>query len=110
MDRSRVAVLYAHPLFGQGIAKLLARDQRLEVSCEPAREQDVVELTKVLLPDALVLEGCEDALLSRLVEDLPPIPVTFVDLRENTLTAYRGRQQVVPPPATILEAILPAVS
>jgi hypothetical protein len=109
VDRSRVAVLYAHPLFGKGIAKLLARDQRLEVSCEPASEQDVVELARVLLPDALVLEGSNDpVLLSLLIQNLPPIPVTFVDLRENTLTAYRERQPVVPPPATILDAVLPA--
>ena len=108
MDRSRVAVLYAHPLFGKGIAKLLARDQRLEVSCEPAGDQDVVELARVLLPDALVLEGPHDPLLlSMLVQNLPPIPVTFVDLGDNTLTAYRERQQVLPPPATLLDAVLP---
>ncbi len=111
MDRSRVAVLYAHPLFGKGIAKLLSRDQRLEVSCEPAKEADVVQLTRLLVPDALILEGCSDpVLLSLLIQDLPPIPVTFVDLRENTLTAFRERQQVFPPPASIIDAILPGSS
>ena len=109
MDRSRVAVLYAHPLFGKGIAKLLSQDNRLDVSCKSANNEDVVALVRGLLADAVVLEGCDDpGLLAHLIADLPPIPVTFVDLRGNAIVAYRERRPVVPPPATILDAVLPA--
>lgn len=109
MDRSRVAVLYSHPLFGKGIAKLLSQDARLDVSCEPARDEDLASLVRGLLVDAVVLEGCIDPHgLSRLVEGLPPIPVAFVDLSGNALVSYRQGQQVVPPPTTILDAVLPA--
>ena len=105
MNRARVVVLYAHPLFGEGIAKLLAKDQRLDVHCGPARRQDVIQKAAELRPDALILEGYAE--VDRLVEDLPPIPVTFVDMRDAELVAYRDRHLVQPAPQTLDEAILP---
>lgn len=109
MNRSRVVVLYAHPLFGEGIAKLLAKDQRLEVHCGPARRQEVIQKAAEMQPDALILEGYGGAgEVDHLVEDLPPIPVTFVDMRDAELVAYRNRHLVSPAPLTLDEAIRPS--
>ena len=37
MRKRRVAVIYTHPLFGRGVARLLQEDEQLDVTCPSSR-------------------------------------------------------------------------
>lgn len=106
MRRQRVAVLYAHALFGQGIARLLQMDERLEVTCLRADLAGTTEQLKRLRPHAIVIEGCDDgSLLRGIGRDLAPALFIEVHFNENLMSIYRSRQVVAACPETLLEAI-----
>lgn len=106
MRRPRVAVLYVHPLFGQGIAQLLLADKGLEVICLNASLGEAPAQLKRLRPHAIVVEGCEDGdSLRDLVQDLPPTVFIQVHLDDNVMDVYQSRQVLLARPENLVEAI-----
>ncbi len=106
MRRPRVAVLYVHPLFGQGIAQLLLADKELEVICLSASLGEAPAQLKRLRPHAIVVEGCEEGdSLRDLVQDLPPAVFIRVHLEDNVMDVYQSRQILTARPENLVEAI-----
>ena len=106
MRRPRVAVLYIHPLFGQGIAQLLLADKELDVTCLSADVGGTAAELKKLRPHAIVLEGCEERdSLRDLVQDLPPTVFIRVHLDDNVMDVYQSRQVLLARPENLVEAI-----
>jgi len=106
MRTQRVAVLYTHPLFGRGIAQLLSRDGRLDVACLEAGVAEAPALADTLAPDAIVIEGCDDAgQLSQIIQALPPVLVAVVHLQDNVMDVYQDRRRISPTPESLVEAI-----
>lgn len=104
MHRSRVVVLYVHPLFGQGIGQLLKSQCDLDVTCLPASENQHEELVR-LRPRAIVLEATGDSLFWETLQNLPPTTVIRVGLDENTMDVFQRHQIVIAGPDNLVEAI-----
>jgi hypothetical protein len=104
MRRSRVVVLYVHPLFGQGIGQLLRSQEDLEVTCLPASADHHEELRR-LRPRAIVLEAAVDSLFWDTLQDLPPAMVIRVGLDENVMDVFQRHQIVSAGPDNLVEAI-----
>ena len=106
MSRGRVAVLFVHPLFGQGLAQLLHRDDHLDVTCVRADPACAPGELKHLRPHAIVIEECDDEGFMRdLLRDLPPALLIRVRLQDNLMDVYYNRQVVAAGPDDLLEAI-----
>jgi DNA-binding NarL/FixJ family response regulator len=104
MLRFRVAVLYTHPLFGQGIARLLSEDPTLEVVCLRAEAADVPSVATILGVDAVVMEDWGNpAHTNRVIQALPPTLVAIVRLHDNAMEVYRGRRRILPRTDNLLE-------
>ncbi len=109
MHKRRVAVLYTHALFGQGIARLLQMDERLKVTCLRADLADTTEQLKRLRPHAIVMEGSEERLpLRETGRDLAPALFIEVHPQEDLMDVYSSRQVVAARPETLVEAICSA--
>lgn len=106
MHKRRVAVIYTHALFGQGIAHLLRADERLQVTCLRADLPDTTEQLRRLRPHAIVMEGCEESpLLSGIVRDLPPVLFIGMHFEDNLMDIYRSRQVVAARLENLVDAI-----
>lgn len=105
MRRSRVVVLYTHPLFGQGIGQLLRADDQFEVTCLMATCEGARDELIRLHPDAVVLESSPDAVLWDSLKDLPPSTVVRVGLDENTMDVYQRHQILSAGPENLVQAI-----
>lgn len=105
MRRSRVVVLYTHPLFGQGIGQLLRADDQLDVTCLLATCEDARDELIRLHPDAIVLESSPDEMLWESLRDLPPSTVVRVGLDENTMDVYLRHQILSAGPENLVQAI-----
>ncbi len=104
MHRSRVVVLYVHPLFGQGIGQLLRSQEDLVVTCLLA-SGDLHEKLRRLHPQAIVLEATADSLFLEMLKDLPPTTVIRVGLDENTMDVFQRHQILSAAPDNLVEAI-----
>lgn len=49
-------ILYTHPILGEGLASLLAREQGIVVTCAPARDAESVMQALKVRPDAVIFE------------------------------------------------------
>lgn len=105
MRRSRVVVLYTHPLFGQGIGRLLRADKKLDVTCLPASSDGAQEELRRLHPDAVVLESSTDEVLWESLHDQTLLLVVRVGLDENVLDVYERHQILVTCPESLSQAI-----
>jgi DNA-binding NarL/FixJ family response regulator len=105
MRRSRVVVLYTHPLFGQGIGQLLRADDQLDVTCLAATCEGTRDELVRLHPEAIVLEASPDEGLWDSLRDLPPSTVVRVGLDENTMDIYQRHQILSAGPENLVQAI-----
>ena len=106
MRKSRVAVLYVHPLFGQGIARLLRAVSDLEVTCLGACVANAPDHLKRLRPHAIVLEGCRaDGILDDVLCDLPPALIIRIAPEDNVMDIYHRRQVMTAQPETLVSTI-----
>lgn len=104
--RGRVAVLYVHPLFGQGLAHLLQGDDQLNVTCLQANLTCTPQELKRLRPHAIVVEECdEDGRVRDLIRDLPPALLIRVRLQDNLMDVYYNRRVMAARPEDLFEAI-----
>lgn len=111
MAKGRVAVLYTHSLFGEGLAQLLHGDDGLSVTClraDPARNPSEIRRLK---PHAIVVEETSDeSFMRELLRELPPALLIRVRLDDNVMDVYYSRQVVSACPEDLLEAIHLGVS
>ena len=106
MGKRKVAVLYSHPLFGEGLARLLDEDADLAVSCIPADTSGVGREIDDLHPDAIIVEDNPDEGFMRgLLRSLPPVLLIRVGLQDNVMEVYHCRHVVPGCPADLLEVI-----
>ena len=104
--RRRVAVVYTHPLFGMGIARLLQPDKCLQVRCLNALLPDAGEQLRRLRPHAVVFEGDEERVsLRHLVGTLPRALIIVVRLDDDVMDVYHGRQVMTACPEALVETI-----
>ena len=106
MRKLRVAVISTHPLFGYGIARLLAEDPTVDVSCHIAEHATDPGLVAAAGIDAFVIEDCEDpARTECFIQALPPALVAVVRLRDNAMEVYRGRRRILSPASNPLDLL-----
>jgi hypothetical protein len=106
MSKRRVAVLYNHSLFGQGLAQLLHGDGSLSITCLRADPSHNPQEIRRLRPHAIVIEDGDDpAFMRDLLRDLPPALLIRVRLQDNVMDVYYTRHVVSACPADLLEAI-----
>ena len=105
MQITRVAVVSAHPLFGEGIASLLRSQKDLQVVPIDLQAGDAWERLQCFRPDAIVLETPEEPSLGDRLLGLSPCLYICVRLGDNAAYVYRERQIIYARPEEIVEAI-----
>ena len=103
MRRSRIVVLYVHPLFGQGIGQILRGQEDLDVVCLSVGENIHEELER-LRPQAIVIET-EDCISWQTLRDLPPATVIRVGLGENSMDVFERHQLLSAGLENLIQAI-----
>lgn len=102
----KVAVLYVHPLFGEGIARLLDGEEGMQAVRIDVREPDAPRLIEQLQPDMVILEGsARDLDLLGLFQALPDALVVCVSLGDNEARVYRGPWVTTATPETLRDLI-----
>jgi hypothetical protein len=104
MRRSRIVVLYVHPLFGQGIGQILRGEEDLDVVCLSVGDGVHEELER-LRPKAIVIEAAEDSMSWECLRDLAPATVIRIGLGENTMDIYERHQLVSAGLDNLIDAI-----
>ena len=105
MSPTRVAVVATHPLFGEGIARLLRLDSRLEVLRIDMQADDGGQQLKAFQPEVAVVEAAEDAAVwDALPGDCPRLYIC-VQMGGGTAQVYRERRVIHAKPEEIIEAI-----
>jgi hypothetical protein len=111
MTKRRVAVLYSHPLFGEGLAQLLQSDNGLLVTCLRADPSGSCQEIDRLRPHVIVIEDSDDeAFMRDLLRGLPSALLIRVRLQDNVMDVYSTRHVLAACPADLLEAIHVGVS
>lgn len=90
MDGRRVAILYTHPLLGEGIARLLEGEEGTQVILVDGQTADAREQVRLIGADAVVVEvdpKHEDLL--RLLRESGAGLVVCVTLGDNGVDLYR---------------------
>lgn len=106
MRRRTAAVLYAHLLFGESIARLLEPDRglrlvRIDVGCADAHEQ--IERVR---PNVVIVEGgIGTPGLLGLIRQLPEAVVVCVELEGNTAGVYRHWHIATATPEVLREVV-----
>lgn len=107
MSRRKVAVLYLHPLFGEGIARLLETDSRLKVARIDGGLADARDRMQRLHPDVVIAEGdCRQLDLMELFREMPEALLICVKLGDNAMNIYRNWRVATASPEDLREAIL----
>jgi len=86
-------ILYTHPLLGEGLARLLAPERGIVVTCAPARDPDAVRQALAGRPDAVIFEWND---IVRQV-DLPTVAPGAV-LIDASMDAVAGPVVAADPP------------
>ncbi|MFQ5804351.1 MAG: hypothetical protein ACE5JQ_15790 [Candidatus Methylomirabilales bacterium] len=106
--KTKVFILYDHPLFGLGLERLFEQEKGIEVVGAAARSQNPLEQLRALRPDVIMVEGAEPSLgpslWDVLKEDLPG-RVISVDLDEDQATVYTTRRLPAAQVADLVKAM-----
>ena len=106
MRKRRVAVIYTHPLFGRGVARLLQGDGQLDVTCLNADLVEAPQQLRQLRPYVIVAEGCQEAgFLREAVKDLAATVFISVRLDDDVMDVYHSRQVITARPENLVEAV-----
>lgn len=103
-DSRRVVILYAHPLLGEGLARMLDEDARLVVTAVHVED---LESAKALLrdaPDVVVVERAASMHAIDLLALAPSALLIDVGLDAGPSWAYH-RDEISPQPDEILRTI-----
>ena len=100
----RVAILYSHPLLGEGLAHLLQADRCLVVQLVHVDDLETAEAALALKPDVVVLERGLPVEALDLLRMAPNALLIDVGLDAGPSWAYR-REELSPQPDEILRTI-----
>jgi hypothetical protein len=106
MEQRRVAVLYSHALFGEGLARILDTDGGLAVSCVRADPGHLPAEIEELKPDAIIVEeNADETFMRELLRCLPPVLLIRVCLEDNVMEVYNCRHVLSACPDDLLQVI-----
>jgi hypothetical protein len=100
----RVAVIYSHPLLGEGIGRMLAAEPGLDVSQAPCDDGPRTAAAVAAAQDVIVLERNCDLGPTDILRDSPDTLVIEMSLHPGATWAYR-RQEIPNRPEAILALI-----
>jgi DNA-binding NarL/FixJ family response regulator len=102
--RVTVVVLYMHPLFGEGIARLLSAEAGLAVTPMDASDPEQSEHLLALAPDVVVFERGDPDTAVDILRYAPSALIIDVSLRPGPTFTYQ-RHEIQAQPDEILQAI-----
>jgi len=102
--RVTVVVLYMHPLFGEGIARLLSGEPNLAVTPLDASDPAQSEHILALAPDVVVFERGDPDTATDILRYAPSALVIDVSLSPGPTFTYQ-RHEIQAQPDVILDAI-----
>jgi DNA-binding NarL/FixJ family response regulator len=100
----RVVILYAHPILGEGLARLLGDDADLAVQLVPVDDLATAEAALASGPDVVILERSLPLQAIDLLRIAPQALLIDVGLDAGPSWAYR-REELSPQPDEILRTI-----
>lgn len=103
-DSRRVVILYGHPLLGEGLARLLGEDSRLEVTAVHVEDPESAAAALGEAPDVVVMERAASMQALDLLALAPSALVIDVGLDAGPSWAYH-RDEISPQPEEILQTI-----
>lgn len=107
--RVSVVVLYRHPLFGEGIARLLSAEPGVDVTPVAASDAEQAECLLALAPDVVIFERGDPDTATDILRYAPSALVIDVSLSPGPTFTYQ-RQEIQAQPEVILQAIRQASS
>lgn len=107
--RVSVVVLYTHPLFGQGVARLLSAEPGVDVTPVAASDPEQVECLLALAPDVVIFERGDPDTATDILRYAPSALVIDVSLSPGPTFTYQ-RQEIQAQPEVILQVIRQASS
>ena len=102
--RVSVVVLYTHPLFGEGIARLLAAEPGMDVTPVDASNVERAEQSLALAPDVVIFERGEPDTATDLLRFAPSALIIDVSLSPGPTFTFE-RHELQAQPEEILQAI-----
>ena len=102
--RVSVVVLYTHPLFGEGIARLLAAEPGMDVTPVDASNVERAERSLALEPDVVIFERGEPDTATDILHFAPSALIIDVSLSPGPTFTYE-RHELQAQPEEILQAI-----
>lgn len=103
-QRTRVMILYTHPLLGEGIARLLASEPGLQVIPVPAGEAELVQQTLALAPEVIIFERSQPDRAVEILESVPGALLIDVGIDPGPTFTYH-REEIPGRPEGILQLI-----
>ncbi len=105
----RVLILSCHPLFAEGLEKLLAREPEMKVvGCEQdvSRAAELLEQLgpNVIIVDCTASQGTPPPALVQLLRDRPGVRLISLDLNDNHLSLYHAERRLVKQIGDLVEA------
>jgi hypothetical protein len=106
----RVFIFSCHPLFGQGVERLLCQETGLDIVGWETDVDKAFERIKKLKPDVVILESSDPAgdptpAVMRILREGLGIKLVGLNLKDNTLCIYWGEQRVVKSIEDLVKAI-----
>jgi hypothetical protein len=103
-EPQRVVILYAHPLLGEGLARLLGANADLQIELVRVDDLDAAEAALAAAPDVVILERSAPLQAIDLLRLAPSALFIDVGLDAGPSWAIR-RDELSPQPEEILRAI-----
>lgn len=102
--RVSVVVLYMHPLFGEGIARLLAAEPGMDVTPVHASDIERAERSLALAPDVVIFERGEPDTATDILRFAPSALVIDISLSPGPTFTYE-RHELQARPEDILQEL-----
>ena len=102
--RISVVVLYTHPLFGEGIARLLSGEPGVDVTPVAASDLEQAERTLAEAPDVVIFERGDPDMATDILRFAPTALVIDVSMSPGPTFTYE-RHEIQARPEVILETI-----
>jgi DNA-binding NarL/FixJ family response regulator len=99
-----IVILYRHPLFGEGIARLLAMEPDMEIISVASEDAVAMAQSLSLTPDVVIFERGDPDTAVEVLRAVPEALVIDVDLNPGPTFAYH-REEIQTQPDGIVRAI-----
>ena len=103
-DRISVLIVYSHPLLGEGLLGMLAREPGLDVGAVPIDDPAAVEGALAASPQVVIAERGVPDLAVGILEQVPDALVIEVGVSPGPTFAYR-RDEIPALPEAVIAAI-----